>query len=67
MFKFSITAGLFEDWINTLEPVPEWYPLIYPEDLLQDEISTSSPALTPLVTPGKSNRTLLKCISAGYV
>jgi hypothetical protein len=42
---------MFEDWINTLEPVPEWHPLILPEDVYQDEISTSSPLQTPLVTP----------------
>jgi hypothetical protein len=48
---YSILGGLFEDWINTLEPVPDWQPLILPEDLFQDEISNPSPSQTPIVTP----------------
>lgn len=47
----AIDGGLFEDWINTLEPVPEWHPLILPEDILTDENSTLSPVQTPLATP----------------
>lgn len=49
------SAGYFEDWINTLEPVPEWNPLILPDDLFQDETSNASQTQTPIVTP--ENRT----------
>ena len=40
------TGGLFDKWMDGQLPIPEWTPLILPDEILCEELSPTSPTPT---------------------
>ena len=44
--SFYFTGGLFDKWMDGQLPIPEWTPLILPDEILCEELSPTSPTPT---------------------
>ena len=46
MILLYFTGGLFDKWMDGQLPIPEWTPLILPDEILCEELSPTSPTPT---------------------
>jgi hypothetical protein len=65
---FNFTGGLFDKWMDGQLPIPEWTPLILPDEILCEELSPTSPTPTDdggggVAGPGNFFFCILLCIS----